>query len=114
MEKLLRQLLEITGVAAILLIGKDGLPVASMTDDARTEGHAAHAAATFEALTRYARQLHLGAPRQALFTTDSTTIALTEAGDMVLIVEARGAVNLGQIRRESLRIARALADQMRG
>ena len=114
MEKLLRQLLEIEGVAAILLIGKDGLPVASMIDDSRTEGHAAHAAASFEALTRYARQLNLGNPRQAFLATDSAVVMVTEASDLLLVVEARTKVNLGRLRLESLRIARALAAQMRG
>lgn len=114
MEKLLRQLLEIDGVAAILLIGKDGLPVASMIDDARTEGHAAHAAASFEALTRYARQLNLGAPRQAMLLTDTAVVTVTEANDLLLVVQGNHKVNLGRLRLESLRIARALAAQMRG
>ncbi len=114
MEKILRQLLNIDLVAAILLIGKDGLPVASMVDDARTEGHAAHAAATFEAVTRYTRQLSMGAPRQALFTTDTAVVMITEANDMLLVVEARTGVNLGRLRLETLRVARLLAAQMRG
>ena len=111
MEKLLRQLLEIEFVAVILVIGKDGLPVASMVDDARTEGHAAHAAATFEAIIRYARQLNMGAPRQAFFTTDSAVVMITEAGDLLLVVEARHNVNLGRLRLESQRVAQSLATQ---
>ncbi len=111
MEKLLRQLLAIDLVSVILVIGKDGLPVASMVDDARTDGHAAHAAAAFEAIIRYARQMNLGAPRQALFTTDTTVVAITEAGDLLLVIEAGSNVNLGRLRLESLRVAQALAAQ---
>ena len=111
MEKLLRQLLEIDLVAIILVIGKDGLPVASMVDDVRTDNHAAHAAASFEAITRYARQLTLGTPRQALLITDAAVVAITEAGDLLLVVEAKEGVNLGRLRLESTRVARALAAQ---
>jgi predicted regulator of Ras-like GTPase activity (Roadblock/LC7/MglB family) len=113
MEKILRQLLNIDLVAAIVLIGKDGLPVASMVDDARTEAHAAHAAATFEAVTRYTRQLNLGAPRQTFFATDTAVVMITETNDMLLVVEARTGVNLGRLRLETLRVARLLAAQMR-
>ncbi|SRR5579883_1445606 len=114
MEKILRQLLNIDLVAAILLIGKDGLPVASMVDDARTEAHAAHAAAAFEAITRYTRQLNFGAPRQVLFTTDTAVVVITEANDLLLVVEARAGVNLGRLRLEAQRVSRALSAQMRG
>jgi predicted regulator of Ras-like GTPase activity (Roadblock/LC7/MglB family) len=111
MEKLLRQLLNIDLIAAILLIGKDGLPVASMVDDARTEAHAAHAAASFETLTRYARALSFGTLRQVFFTTDTTVVLITEAADLLLVVEARTGVNLGRLRLETQRVARALAAQ---
>jgi predicted regulator of Ras-like GTPase activity (Roadblock/LC7/MglB family) len=111
MEKLLRQLLAIDLVAVILVIGKDGLPVASMVDDARTDGHAAHAAASFEAITRYARQLNMGNPQQVFFTTDSKVVGITEAGDLLLVVEAQHGVNLGQLRLESAHVAAALAAQ---
>lgn len=114
MEKLLRQLLAIDLVAVILVIGKDGLPVASMVDDARTDGHAAHAAASFEAITRYARQLNLGATRQVLFTTAHAVVTVTEAGDLLLVVEAKDGVNLGRLRLECTRVAAALAAQARG
>jgi predicted regulator of Ras-like GTPase activity (Roadblock/LC7/MglB family) len=113
MEKILRQLLNVELVFAIVLIGKDGLPVATMVDDARTEIHAAHAAASYEALARYARQLNWGAPRQAFFSTDAATVVITEAGDMLLVVEAKAGVNLGLLRLEATRVARALAEQMR-
>lgn len=113
MEKLLRQLLAIDLVSLILVIGKDGLPVASMADDTRTEGHAAHAADSFEAITRYTRQLNLGLPRQMIFTTDVVVVAITEAGDLLLVIEARTGVNLGRLRLESTRVAKALAAQAR-
>lgn len=114
MEALLRQLYAIDGVVGVLLVGRDGLAVVSLMDDARTEAHAAHAASSFDALTRYTRQLALGGPRQALIETGSATLVLTEASELLLVVEAGASPNLGRLRLESARIARALSAQPRG
>jgi predicted regulator of Ras-like GTPase activity (Roadblock/LC7/MglB family) len=113
MESLLRQLYTLPGVAGALVIGRDGLAIASLMDDARTEAHAAQGAAAFDALTRYTRHLALGAPRQVMLETGAATVILTEAGELLLLVEATADGRLGRLRLEAARIARLLAAQGR-
>jgi predicted regulator of Ras-like GTPase activity (Roadblock/LC7/MglB family) len=114
METLLRQLLDIEGVTGAALIGADGLLVAGLFESQRADSHAANAAAVFDALLRYARHLGAGSPRQALIEMANTLVCLTEAGELILTVEAASTVNLGRLRRESLRVAHALVERSRG
>jgi predicted regulator of Ras-like GTPase activity (Roadblock/LC7/MglB family) len=114
MEAILRQIFTVEGVTGALLASKDGLTIASVMDIPTTEAHAAHAATAFDALERYTRQVALGKPRQAVIETGSAVLILTEAGNMILVVSAHAAANLGRLRLESARMAHALEAQMRG
>jgi predicted regulator of Ras-like GTPase activity (Roadblock/LC7/MglB family) len=113
METLLRQLFEIDGVTGALLFGKDGLPIASVIDDQRGASHAAHAAAVFDLITRYTRQISLGTPRQILIEANMAVLLLAEASDLILCIEAAQSVNLGRLRLEAARVVKDISAQMR-
>ena len=114
MEPILRQIFTVEGVTGVLLASKDGLTIASVMDIPTTEAHAVHAATVFDALDRYTRQVSLGKPRQTMIETGAAVIILTEAGNMLLIVIAHAAANMGRLRLESARVARAIEAQARG
>jgi predicted regulator of Ras-like GTPase activity (Roadblock/LC7/MglB family) len=114
MESLLRQIFNVEGVTGALLASKDGLIITTLAGEADGEAHAAHAAAAFDALTHYTRQVTLGKPQQAFILTGTEALVLTEAGDMILVVIAHANANLGRLRLESTRIAHAVLAQLRG
>ncbi len=114
MEEILRQIFNVEGVTGALLASKDGLIITTLATEADGEAHAAHAATAFDALAQYTRQVTLGKPQQALILTGTAALALTEAGDMILVVIARAGANLGRLRLESGRIADAVLAQLRG
>lgn len=113
MEHFLRALFEIDGVTGALLVGKDGLIIASAMEPARAELHAAQAAAAFDVLATYARQLSPGTSRLVLIETGTGCLALGEAADLLIVAEATSNVNLGHLRLEVRRIARAILAQLR-
>jgi predicted regulator of Ras-like GTPase activity (Roadblock/LC7/MglB family) len=114
MESFLRQIFNVEGVTGALLASKDGLIITTLASDSDGEAHAAHAAAAFDALAQYTRQVALGKPQQAIILTGSAALALTEVGDMILVVVAHATTNLGRLRLESSRIAGAILAQLRG
>jgi predicted regulator of Ras-like GTPase activity (Roadblock/LC7/MglB family) len=114
MESLLRQIFAVEGVTGALLASKDGLIITSLASETDGEAHAAHAAAAFDALAQYTRQVALGKPQQAIVLTGSAALMMTEAGDMILVVIAHASANLGRLRMESARIVHAFLAQLRG
>jgi predicted regulator of Ras-like GTPase activity (Roadblock/LC7/MglB family) len=114
MESLLRQIFAIEGVTGALLTSKDGLIITTLMSEADGEAHAAHAAAAFDALVQYTRQVAMGKPQQAIMLTGTSALALTETGDMILVVIAHATTNLGRLRLESTRIAHGILAQLRG
>src|SRR5271165_6822900 len=114
METLLRRLVEIEGVLGVLLVGKDGLLIASLMDAARAEMHAALVAPAFDALAGYTRQVGAGSTRLVMLQTPSAAIVIAEAGDMLVVVEATADAALERIRLEATQTARAVLDQLRG
>jgi predicted regulator of Ras-like GTPase activity (Roadblock/LC7/MglB family) len=113
MEQYLRPLFEVDGVTGALLLGKDGLVIASAMEPTRSEIHAAQAAAAFDTLTNYARQFPPGEARLVLIETGVTCIALAEAADLIIVVEATSSTSLGHLRLELRRAARAVVAHLR-
>jgi predicted regulator of Ras-like GTPase activity (Roadblock/LC7/MglB family) len=108
MERLLQPLLAIDGVAGVVVAGRDGLLMATTFDDTRAGAHTTQAAAVFEVANRYTRQLAIGTPQQTIIIAGTSTLIITEMGDLLLIVEARSPALLGHLRIECERVARLL------
>lgn len=105
METLLQRLLAVEGVVGAVLINRDGLVLASLMAPERAAAHAAPAAAAFDALATYARLVAAAAPRVTLLEAGATTLALAEAGDLLVVAEAAAPANLGRLRLEMVRVA---------
>jgi predicted regulator of Ras-like GTPase activity (Roadblock/LC7/MglB family) len=112
METILQRLMAIDGVLGALLAGKDGLVTASTMETDEEELVGAMAAAAYDATSRYIEQLGSGEIRSAIFETPGGVLQVTDGGELLIIVRAASAANLGRIRVEALRAARHLAEQI--
>lgn len=112
METILQRLMEIDGVTGTLLVGKDGLVVASTMEGEDEEFLAAMAAAGYDASGRYIEQLNMGEIRHAMFETPGGTIQVTNGGDLLIVVRSTYQASIGRIRMECTRAALQLVEQI--
>ena len=113
MEVYLQALFEVDGVIGAILLGKDGLVIASAMEPSRAELHAAHAAAAFDGLATYARQFPSGQARLVILETGVSCVALADAADLIIVVEATPTVNLGHLRLALRQATRAVIAHLR-
>jgi predicted regulator of Ras-like GTPase activity (Roadblock/LC7/MglB family) len=111
-DQILQRLMEIEGVTGVLLVGKDGLVVASAMDGEDEEFLAAMAAACYDAAGRYIDQLGMGEVRHAMFETPGGTIQVTDGGDLLIVVRSTYSASIGRVRMESGQAALRLAEQI--
>jgi len=111
-ETVLQRLLEIDGVTGALLVGKDGLVVASTLEGEEEEFLGAMAAACYDASARYIGQLGMGDVRHFIFETPSGTIQISDAGELLLVVRSNSRANIGRIRVECGHASLRLAEQI--
>lgn len=112
MDTILQRLMEIEGVTGALLVGKDGLVVASTMEGEDEEYLSAMAAACYDAASRYIGQLGLGDVRHAMYETPGAMIQVTDAGDLLLVVRSTYSANVGRIRMECGQASLRLAEQI--
>lgn len=112
MDTILQRLMEIEGVTGALLVGKDGLVVASTMEGEDEEYLSAMAAACYDAAARYIGQLGLGDVRHAMYETPGATIQVTDAGDLLLVVRSTYSANIGRVRMECSQASLRLAEQI--
>ncbi|HEX6541183.1 MAG TPA: roadblock/LC7 domain-containing protein [Ktedonobacterales bacterium] len=111
METILQRLMAIDGVTGALLVGKDGLVVASAMDD-DDELVGAMAAAAYDASGRYIDQLSIGDIRHVLFETTRGVVQVSDAGDLLIVVRSARDANIGRVRIEMQQAAIRLSEQM--
>lgn len=113
METILQRLLAVDGVTAALLVGKDGLVVASTLDGGEDEELlGAMAAAAYDATGRYIEQLGVGAVRNATFEAPGGMVMVTDGGDLLIVVRCASQANLGRVRMEAGQAGLRLAEQI--
>lgn len=112
METILQRLLGIDGVTGALLVGKDGLVVASTLEGDDEEFLAAMAAASYDVAGRYIAQLGIGEVRHALYETASGTVQVTDSGELLIVVRSNTAANMGRIRMECTQASLRLSEQV--
>lgn len=110
-DAILQRLMAIEGVTGVLLVGKDGLVVASTIGGEDEEILGAMAAAAYDASGRYVEQLSLGSVRHALFELGRGAVQITDAGEMLIVVRSVEPTALGRIRVEAERASRHLAER---
>ena len=112
METILQRLMAIDGVTGALLVGKDGLVVASAMDGEEEEMVGAMAAAAYDASGRYIEQLSIGDIRHALFEATGGVIQVSDGGDLLIVVRSSRDANIGRVRIEMLQAGLRLSEQM--
>ncbi|HEV2239213.1 MAG TPA: roadblock/LC7 domain-containing protein [Ktedonobacterales bacterium] len=111
-ESYLRRLMEIEGVSGALIVGKDGLVIASTLDRDHEEMLGAMAAACFDASARYIEQVGMGAVRFALFETPGGVVQIADGGEMLLVAQSSVQAGMGRIRMEIIQMVRQLSQQI--
>ena len=112
METYLRRLMEIEGVSGALIVGKDGLVIASTLDRDHEELLGAMAAACFDASARYIEQVGMGAVRFALFETPGGFVQLADGGEILVVAQSSVHASVGRIRMEIIQMVRQLGQQL--
>jgi predicted regulator of Ras-like GTPase activity (Roadblock/LC7/MglB family) len=107
-ETILQRLVELDEVVGAILVGKDGLIVSGTLHTEDEEVIGAMSAAAFGSITNYTRQINNAGMRHVIIETETGTIQLEEAGDLILIVTTHSASNLGRVRLEMKKTCRQL------
>ena len=108
METILQRLTDLNDVYGAVLVGKDGLIVSGTLHSEDEEVIGAVSAATFGSITNYTTQINSGEARHVIIETQTGTIQMEEAGDLILVVTTQGASNLGHMRLEMKKACRQL------
>lgn len=112
MEIILQRLLAIDGVTGALLVGKDGLVIASTIEGDDEEMLGAMAAAAYDAAGRYIEQIDLGSLRSALFELASGSVQVVDGGDLLLVTRCVANTQLGRVRIEMQQASKSLAEHI--
>ena len=108
METILQRLTDLDDVLGAILVGKDGLIVSGTLHTEDEEVIGAMSAAAFGSITNYTKQINNGGMRHVIIETETGTIQLEEAGDLILVVTTNSASNLGRVRFEMKKTCRQL------
>lgn len=111
MRKIVEDLNRVDGVIGSLLVGKDGLVVASTlldTEDAEVLG--AMSAAVYGEIDKATKRIGVGTLVDAIIDAREGSILLLEAKDLILVVITQRVVNLGLIKMEMRRAARRISE----
>lgn len=112
METILQRLLEIEGVTGALLVGKDGLVVASTLVGEDEEFLAAMAAACHDATQRYIDQIGMGEVAHAMYEMPGGVVQVTDSGELLIVVRSTSSANMGRVRAECRQARLQLAEQI--
>lgn len=110
---IVEDLIRVEGVIGSLLVGKDGLVVAStLLDEEDAEILGAMSAAVFGEIDKATRRIGVGTLIDSIIDAEQGSILMLEAKELILVVITQRMVNLGlvkvEMRRASKRIGEAL------
>jgi len=109
MRKIVDDLLRVDGVIGSLLVGKDGLVVAStLLDPEDAEVLGAMSAAVYGEIDKSTKRIGVGTLVDAIIDAQEGSILLLEAKDLILVVITQRLVNLGLVKMEMRRAARRI------
>jgi hypothetical protein len=111
MRRIVEDLLRVDGVIGSLLVGKDGLVVASTlldADDAEVLG--AMSAAVYGEIDKSTKRIGIGTLMDAIIDAQDGSILLLEAKDLILVVITQRIVNLGLIKMQMRSAARRISE----
>src|SRR6476619_2032749 len=113
MRHIVEDLIRVDGVIGSLLVGKDGLVVAStLLEDEDAEVLGAMSAAMFGTIAKAAERIGVGTLRDTIVEATEGSIQLIEAEDLILVVITERGVNLGMIRIEMRKAAKRVREEI--
>jgi predicted regulator of Ras-like GTPase activity (Roadblock/LC7/MglB family) len=111
MRRIVEDLIRVEGVIGSLLVGKDGLVVAStLLDDEDAEVLGAMSAAVFGEIDKATKRIGVGMLIDSIIDAQDGSILLLEAKDLILVVITQRMVNLGLVKMEMRRAAKRIGE----
>jgi len=110
MRHIVEDLIRVEGVIGSLLVGRDGLVIAStLIEDEDAEVLGAMSAAVFGEIDKATKRIGIGTLVDAIIDAKDGSILLLEARDVILTVVTHRMVNLGLVKIEMRRAAKNIS-----
>ncbi len=111
MRRIVEDLIRVDGVIGSLVVGRDGLVVAStLMDDEDAEILGAMSAAVFGEIDKTTRRIGVGTLIDTIIDAQQGSILMLESRDLILAVITQRMVNLGLVKMEMRRAAKRLTE----
>ncbi|MGQ9549580.1 MAG: roadblock/LC7 domain-containing protein [Roseiflexus sp.] len=111
MRRIVEDLIRVEGVIGSLLVGKDGLVVAStLMDEEDAEILGAMSAAVFGEIDKATRRIGVGALIDSIIDAEQGSILMLEARELILVVITQRMVNLGLVKMEMRRASKRIGE----
>ena len=111
MRRIVEDLIRVEGVIGSLLVGKDGLVVAStLLDEEDAEILGAMSAAVFGEIDKATKRIGVGTLVDSIIDAKDGSILLLEAKELILVVITQRTVNLGLVKMEMRRAAKRIGE----
>lgn len=111
MRRIVEELIRVDGVIGSLLVGRDGLVVAStLMDDEDAEILGAMSAAVFGEIDKTTRRIGVGALVDTIIDAQQGSILMLESRDLILAVITQRMVNLGLVKMEMRKAAKRVTE----
>ncbi len=111
MRRIVEDLIRVEGVIGSLLVGKDGLVVAStLLDEEDAEILGAMSAAVFGEIDKATKRIGIGSLVDSIIDAKDGSILLLEAKELILVVITQRIVNFGLVKMEMRRAAKRISE----
>lgn len=111
MRRIVEDLIRVDGVIGSLLVGRDGLIVAStLMDDEDAEILGAMSAAVFGEIDKTTRRIGVGPLVDTIIDAQQGSILMLESRDLILAVITQRMVNLGLVKMEMRKAAKRVTE----
>src|SRR4029078_5951379 len=111
MRRIVEDLIRVDGVIGSLLVGKDGLVVASaLMDEEDAEILGAMSAAVFGEIDKATKRIGGGMLLDSIIDAEEGWILMVESRDLILAVNTQRMVNLGLVKMEMRRASKRISE----
>lgn len=111
MRRIVEDLIRVDGVIGSLLVGRDGLVVAStLMDEEDAEILGAMSAAVFGEIDKATKRIGVGTLVDSIIDAEKGSILMLEANQLILVVITQRMVNLGLVKMEMRRASKRISE----
>src|SRR5215475_371329 len=111
MRRIVEDLIRVDGVIGSLLVGKDGLVVAStLMDEEDAEILGAMSAAVFGEIDKATKRIGVGMLIDSIIDAEQGSILMLESKELILVVITQRMVNLGLVKMEMRRASKRISE----